>query len=79
MMAPEKTRSLNDYLALFDLPLKFLQRQENIEKVTINTDNMTVSNTNLQKERNLAKEVLGFSGKDLETMDFYSKEASFLK
>ena len=55
--------SIGDFSKVKDM----MMASENIERVTINTDNMTVSNTNLQKERNLAKEVLGFSGKDLET------------
>lgn len=48
-------------------------------RVTLNSDNMTVSDTNLLKERRLAVEKLGFSEADLEKMDSYAKEASFLK
>lgn len=48
-------------------------------KVTVNTDNMTVSNTTLEKERLLLKEALGFTEKEFEVMDIYAKEAAFGK
>ncbi|NLZ80761.1 MAG: adenosine deaminase [Clostridiales bacterium] len=46
-------------------------------RVTVNTDNMTVSNTTLQKEKLLLKEALGFTDKEFEVMEVYSKEAAF--
>ncbi|MGI6069015.1 MAG: adenosine deaminase [Blautia sp.] len=46
--------------------------------VTLNTDNRTVSDTTLSKERELAKRTFGFTDKDLEVMDQYAAEAAFL-
>lgn len=48
-------------------------------RVTLNSDNNTVSNTNLLKERKIAKECFGFSEEELKQMDNYAKEASFLQ
>ncbi|MDO5036706.1 MAG: adenosine deaminase [Tissierellia bacterium] len=48
-------------------------------RVCLNSDNMTVSNTNLVRERQLAKEALAFTDEDLERMDDYAREASFGK
>lgn len=47
--------------------------------VTLNSDNITVSNTDLIKERQIAKDILGFSDQDLKKMDEYAREASFLQ
>lgn len=46
-------------------------------RVTVNTDNITVSNTSLQKEKLLLKEALGFTDEELEVMNTYAKEAAF--
>lgn len=48
-------------------------------RVTVNTDNMTVSNTTLQKEKLLLKETLGFTDKEFEVMEVYAKKAAFGK
>lgn len=48
-------------------------------KVTVNTDNITVSNTSLEKEKLLLKEALGFTDKELDLMNTYAKEAAFGK
>ena len=47
--------------------------------VTINTDNMTVSNTNLQKEYTYLKEHYGFNDESLELMKKFSEEYAFYK
>lgn len=46
-------------------------------RVTLNTDNMTVSNTNLTNEYALAKSI-GFTAKDIEKMQEYAMEAAFM-
>lgn len=46
-------------------------------RVNINSDNMTVSDTDIGKERKLAKDLLGFTDKELSVIDDYAKEASF--
>ncbi len=46
--------------------------------VTVNSDNMTVSNTNIKKEIDLLKNVLGFSDNDIKVMQSYAKHAAFL-
>ena len=46
-------------------------------RVNINSDNMTVSDTDIRKERKLAKDLLGFTDKELSLIDGYAKEASF--
>ena len=48
-------------------------------RVTVNSDNMTVSNTNIQQEEALLKRVWGFTEAELETMRQYAREAAFLK
>ncbi len=47
--------------------------------VTVNTDNMTVSDTTLEKEYRLLKEEYGFTEEELEKMNRYALEAAFLK
>ena len=47
--------------------------------VTLNTDNRTVSNTNLDKERHYAVDRLKLTKKDIELMEEYSKKAAFVK
>lgn len=47
-------------------------------KVTVNTDNRTVSNTNLNKEYMLLKDELGFSDNELKQMNKWAIEAAFL-
>ena len=44
-------------------------------KVTYNTDNMTVSDTNLKRERQVLKDILGFSENEILAMEGYAKEA----
>lgn len=46
-------------------------------RVNINSDNMTVSDTDIQKERKLAKDLLHFTDEELSVIDGYAKEASF--
>ncbi|MBE5964158.1 MAG: adenosine deaminase [Lachnospira sp.] len=46
-------------------------------KVTYNTDNMTVSNTTLLKERNILKTEFGFNENELSLMEKYSYDARF--
>lgn len=47
-------------------------------RVTVNSDNMTVSDTDIQKETELLKNVFGFTKEQLDTMERYAKEAAFL-
>lgn len=47
-------------------------------RVTINSDNMTVSNTNIIKEMKIAKNILGFSSEDLLKINNYAKDAAFI-
>lgn len=47
-------------------------------RVTVNSDNMTVSNTDLPHEIALLKMHLGFTDGEIETMQRYAREASFL-
>lgn len=47
--------------------------------VTLNTDNMTVSNTNLSRERRFLMKNCGITKNDLELMEEYSKKAAFIK
>jgi len=47
--------------------------------VTYNTDNKTVSDTSLEKERSLIKEYFDFSDKDLVKMNRIALEGAFLK
>lgn len=46
-------------------------------RVTINTDNMTVSNTTLDREYGFLKEYYGFTDAEIEQMNQYAKEAAF--
>ncbi len=46
---------------------------------TLNTDNMTVSNTTLEKERKYIKKYCDITKKDIRLMEEYSKKAAFLK
>lgn len=47
--------------------------------VTVNSDNRTCSRTTLQKEKEVLKELLGFSDEEIEKMQEYAWEARFLK
>lgn len=46
-------------------------------RVTVNTDNMTVSHTSLEREYGFLKEYYGFTDGELEQMNQYAKEAAF--
>ena len=46
--------------------------------VTLNTDNMTVSNTNISKERRFVMKYGDITKDDIELMEQYSREAAFL-
>ncbi len=48
-------------------------------RVTVNSDNMTASNTSLQKEISVLKDVLGFTEEEIEKLEEYGWEARFLK
>lgn len=58
-------------------PLKELL--ENGVHVTLNTDNRTVSNTSLLKERTFAADRLRLTEKDIKMMEEYSEKAAFVK
>lgn len=48
-------------------------------RITINTDNMTVSNTTLEKEYAFLKEHYAFTDSEIAQMNQYAKEAAFLR
>ena len=48
-------------------------------RVTINSDNMTVSDTNIQKEIEILKTMFGFEKEELMKMEQYAVDAKFLK
>lgn len=48
-------------------------------RVTVNSDNMTMSNTDLLQEIEVVKEHLGFTDEDIKIMDEWAKEVSFVK
>ena len=48
-------------------------------RVTVNSDNMTVSNIDLPREIALLKTHLGFTDEEIGTMQRYAREASFLR
>lgn len=48
-------------------------------RVTYNTDNMTVSDTTLEKEAELIKKYMGFTEADLRQMNRYALESAFLE
>lgn len=48
-------------------------------RVTVNTDNMTVSNTSLEREYTFLKEYYGFTEAEIAVMNEYAKEAAFMK
>lgn len=48
-------------------------------RVTMNSDNMTVSDTNILKEKELLKTVFHFTEDEFNKMEQYAKEAAFLK
>lgn len=48
-------------------------------RVTINSDNMTASDTNLAKEIQVLRDVLGFTEEEIEIMEQYGWEARFLR
>lgn len=48
-------------------------------RVTYNTDNMTVSDTTLEKEAELIKKHMGFTEADLRQMNRYALESAFLE
>lgn len=47
-------------------------------RVTVNTDNMTVSNTSLEREYSFLKKYYGFTDSELGQMNRYAREAAFL-
>lgn len=46
-------------------------------RITLSSDNRTISGTSLRKERELVKNQLGFSDHDLDVMESYAREALF--
>lgn len=48
-------------------------------RVTINSDNRTVSNTNVRKELDILRNVFGFKEQEIEKMEEYAWEARFLR
>ena len=48
-------------------------------RVTTNSDNMTCSRTNVNKELDLMRTVFGFTEEEIEKMEEYAWEARFLK
>lgn len=48
-------------------------------QVTVNSDNMTVSGTNVRKELELVKEVFGFTDEEVKRLQEYAWEARFLR
>lgn len=48
-------------------------------RVTLNTDNRTVSGTTLNKEIQLVKNAFGFTDEEIARMEQYAQEAAFLK
>lgn len=48
-------------------------------RVTLNTDNPTVSGTTLPREIALMQELLGFTDEEIATMQRYAREAAFLR
>ncbi|MBO5278302.1 MAG: adenosine deaminase [Lachnospiraceae bacterium] len=48
-------------------------------RVTVNTDNMTVSNTCLDREYAFLKEYYGFTDAEIAAMNEYAEEAAFMK
>lgn len=48
-------------------------------RVTINSDNMTVSDTNIWKEKEIVKQAFHFKEEEWKQMEQYAKEAAFLK
>ena len=48
-------------------------------RVTINSDNMTCSRTNVNKELDLMRTLFGFTEEEIEKMEEYAWEARFLK
>lgn len=48
-------------------------------RVTLNTDNMTVSNTSVYREKELIKTRFNITDEEIERMEEYSEEAAFLK
>ncbi len=47
-------------------------------RITINTDNRTVSNTSLDREYTFIKEYYNFTGQEIAQLNEYAKEAAFL-
>lgn len=48
-------------------------------RVTVNSDNMTASGTDICKELGILREVLGFTDREIQTLESYAYEARFLK
>lgn len=48
-------------------------------RVTVNSDNMTASNTDIRKEIRVLKDQLGFTDEEIAKMEQYAYEARFLK
>lgn len=65
----------NAVFSIQDHPIKTFF--DNGIRVTLNTDNMTVSNTSLSREFAIAK-TLGFTEKDIQKMQEYAFEAAFM-
>lgn len=68
-----QTRAVNDmsHHPIYDL-------YQNKIKVTINTDNRTVSNTTLTKEYEILMQTFPFTLQDLKVMNYHAIDASFL-
>ena len=48
-------------------------------RVTVNSDNRTISNTNVRKELDILRNVFGFKEQEIEKMEEYAWEARFLR
>ena len=48
-------------------------------RVTVNSDNMTASGTDIHKEIGILKDVFGFTEAEIEKLEEYAWEARFLK
>ena len=48
-------------------------------RVTVNSDNRTVSNTNVRKELDILRNIFGFKEQEIEKMEEYAWEARFLR
>lgn len=64
------------YKTIKDNPIDRLRKQG--VRVTINTDNRTVSNTSLEKEYNLLKENFNYTDEDFLELNFNALDAAFI-